>query len=270
MAVYIVGEKLLEASKSGSIEEVKRILSDVKTDKKSIDHQGKDGSTALMWAALKGHDKIVEMLLNDARVDKKSVDHEANNGQTALIWAALKGHHKIVEMLLNDARVDKNTIDHKDMSGFTALILAALKGHHKIVEMLLNDDRVDKNTIDHESKKGYTALIWAALKGHHKIVEMLFCAGATFDRLKYQTTRVHPFYIQKYGFSPLPVEVMDSLSRRHYGKYCDCVIVAVQYAASLCICSPLAHVLLPMSCTIVVSAVVVVCMLTDIALLLAA
>ncbi len=50
--------------------------------------QGKDGATALMWAAGCGHKKVVESLLANSSCDLNIQD---NDGQTALIWASSNG-----------------------------------------------------------------------------------------------------------------------------------------------------------------------------------
>jgi uncharacterized protein len=147
----------------------------------------------------------------------------ANAGKE-LVEASTSNNIEEVKRILSDANTDKSIVDHEDEFGKAALTAAAYYGHQEIVEMLLNDDRVYKRIIDHEGKYGDTALIMAALKGHRQIVEMLLGAGAT---LGYQTASEDPSFRQKYGFSPLSVEAMDLLSRRHYGKCCDCVIVAV-------------------------------------------
>ena len=46
------------------------------------------GTTALIWAAIKGHTTTAEKLIQA----KANVNHANNDGWTALHWAAYNGH----------------------------------------------------------------------------------------------------------------------------------------------------------------------------------
>jgi hypothetical protein len=84
----------------------------------------RDGNerTALIWAALRGHEAVVQLLL-DKRADIEAKDKLF--GRTALIWAAQGGHEAVVQLLL-DKGAD---VEAKNKDGWTALIWAAQRGH---------------------------------------------------------------------------------------------------------------------------------------------
>jgi ankyrin repeat protein len=127
---------------------------------------GKQGITALMWAAGNGYQDTVELFL-DKNAD---VNTEDNNGYTALIHAANNGYKNVVKLLL-----DKNiNINAVNMFGYTALIHAASNGYKDIVKLLL-----DKNAnVNIVSRLGSTALDRAAKNGYKEIAELLREHGA--------------------------------------------------------------------------------------------
>lgn len=59
--------------------------------------------TALIWAAIKGHEQIVEILLKVKNIDVNLPD---DYNRTAFIWATKKNHKKIVEMLVKVEGID--------------------------------------------------------------------------------------------------------------------------------------------------------------------
>lgn len=77
-------ERLLEASKNGETEEVKRLIS--VSDPKAHDSQ------ALQWAAEKGHIEIVKLLI--------PVSDPTADGSRALWEAAQYGYNDIVKLLI--------------------------------------------------------------------------------------------------------------------------------------------------------------------------
>ena len=95
----------------------------------NVNAQNKDGNTALMQAASKGHIGIVSALL------AKSADVNAQNifGKTALMWAVQNNHIEIAKLLL-----DKDADVHaKNQDDDTALIWALHCDHRNIVDVLL-------------------------------------------------------------------------------------------------------------------------------------
>ena len=89
-----------------------------------------ENSTALHWAAVKGHVDIIVILL-EAHSDIEAKDRK---GHTALILAAMEGHTKAVEVLLKAGA----TSDCKDNNGFTPLMYATKKGY-RVVEKALKE-----------------------------------------------------------------------------------------------------------------------------------
>jgi len=115
----------------------------------------KEGSSALIDAALTGREEITRALLR-ARAECRCSD---NNGHTPLTEAAVKGHRSTVDMLL-DAKAD---IDHGSSTGDTALIEAARHGHTEAVMRLIERKAALTTTNQH----GHTALDFA-LERHHR------------------------------------------------------------------------------------------------------
>ena len=125
------------------------------------------GSTALTWAAMRGHEGVVKMLLEREDVNPNQAD--TRYGWTPLWWAAGCGHERVVKMLLEREDVNPNQPDTG--SGRTPLSWAAKKGHERVVKMLLEREDVNPNQPDTGS--GHTPLSWAAKKGHEGVVKML-------------------------------------------------------------------------------------------------
>lgn len=120
------------------------------------------GNTALIWAAIKGYEKLIEILLTY----KANVNAKDNYGINALIWAAIKCNKNIAKMLI-DAKADVDTKDN--ISHMTALMWAAKDGHKEIVERLI-DAGANINTKNIYAK---TALDYASEKGYEDIVKIL-------------------------------------------------------------------------------------------------
>jgi len=130
------------------------------------------GTTALIAAAEKGNRDTVLLLL----------DHGANmqaerTGKTALMLAAEEGHRDIVSLLLDrSADVGKVVMS-------TVLNRAAFKGHRDIVSLLL-----DRGAEVNEVVKGTTALVTAVQKGHQDTVLLLLDRGADVNMVVHDTT----------------------------------------------------------------------------------
>jgi len=56
------------------------------------------GVTALMLAAVGGHERAVELLLQRSA----EIDQQDSIGVTALMGAALNGHERVIDMLLEN------------------------------------------------------------------------------------------------------------------------------------------------------------------------
>jgi len=125
------------------------------------------GRTPLSRAAENGHERVVKMLLERDGVNPDRAD--TKYGQTPLSWASKNGHEGVVKLLLQ--REDINP-DHVDtFFGQTPLAWAAEGGHREVVGLLLEREGVDPNKVD--TGTGRTPLSWAALCGHAGVVKLL-------------------------------------------------------------------------------------------------
>ena len=125
------------------------------------------GSTALTWAAMRGHSGVVKVLLE--RKDVNPNQRDTKSGRTPLSWAAGKGHGGIIKMLLEREDVNPNQADTEP--GRTPLSLASEKGNEAVVKMLL--EREDVNPDQADTEYGWTPSLWAAENGHSGVVKML-------------------------------------------------------------------------------------------------
>jgi hypothetical protein len=126
----------------------------------------KEGMTALMCAAHKGHADCVRLLMGGGA----SKEAKEETGLTALMWAAENGHTDCVRLLM-DGGADKEATDQ---TGMTALIAAAEDGRTECVRLLM-DGGANKNAKD---ECGWTALISAAENGQMDCVRLLITGGA--------------------------------------------------------------------------------------------
>jgi hypothetical protein len=126
----------------------------------------KNGVTALMKAALRGHTDIVQALL------AQGADVNATDvlGFTILMTAAKRGHTDTVQALLAHGA----DVNAKAFNGYTAVMPTAGQGYTETVKALLAAG-ADVNAKDN---KGGTALMWTAGRGHTETVKALLAAGA--------------------------------------------------------------------------------------------
>ena len=107
------------------------------------------GSTALIWASIRGHDGVVKMLLEREDINPGQVD--IKHCRTPLSWAAERGHVRVVEMLLERKEVSPDQEDAK--YGRAPLSRAAEGGHEGVVKMLLGREDVNPDRPDTSSNK---------------------------------------------------------------------------------------------------------------------
>jgi len=115
--------ELLEASKSGDIEALERIL----TAKVNINFADDNGFTALHWAVQSGEVSCVTRLLKETKIE---VNRQDQLGWTPLHYASYNAYKEIVTLLILN---EKTRADIKTGKGKTALQLAK----NKDVEVLI-------------------------------------------------------------------------------------------------------------------------------------
>ena len=118
-----VDDRLREAARVGNEVELKACLMHPKCN---ILSKSKDGKTALMWAAIHGHEDCLKMLL--PKSDALSMDR---NSWTALMWAASFKQVACVKLLLPLSAVMHTSVDNKTAGGH-----ARFAGHHKLAELI--------------------------------------------------------------------------------------------------------------------------------------
>ena len=160
----LLGGHLLNASQSGELEEVKRLLN----AGAEVNTKDNDGRTALMAASRYGHTEIAKVLIS------KGADVNARDmiGYTALTMSCVTGHTEIVKFLISNG-ADVNAKDDP-LLGFTALMDASAFGHTDIVKVLISNG-ADVNA---RGNSGWTALMLASDKGYAEIVKILLAKGA--------------------------------------------------------------------------------------------
>lgn len=124
------------------------------------------GTTALFWAAFRGHDRIVDRLLTAGA----EVNHVTDGGWTPLTVAAQEGHQTVVHCLLSKGA----NVHHMAKHGSTALTLATRNGHEAVVRVLL--DRGAE--VNHRPERGQTPLMDAAIDRDEKMAALLLHYGA--------------------------------------------------------------------------------------------
>lgn len=137
-----------------------------------IDTPGRNGCTALMYAARKGYVKCAQVLLrHGATVDPRDDD----NG-SALTWACANGECAMAKILL-DARADINF--QQDWCKETPLILASRSTDNwtGMVELLVANGA----NVNLATRTGYTALCTASSRHQHKVAKVLIDGRADLE-----------------------------------------------------------------------------------------
>lgn len=163
------------------------------------------GKTALMEAALRGHEDVLRLLIaKGAHIEASALD-----GQTALQLAASKGWTASLRILLEGIQGEElrrqlatsalieavenghaeavqllHTLGNANVNisynryGDTPLILASAKGYAEVVRILLAIESIDVNR---RGRHGNTALMVAMLEGRDEIIDMLEEVGAEYN-----------------------------------------------------------------------------------------
>lgn len=150
------------AAMNGSIETVQILIQ----AGAALDIQDASGTTALHWAAFKGHEAIVEYLYEDS--NKKLRD---KNGRTALHLAVLAGKENVARLLVPCSDKQTNAdMDTFDSAGYKPIHYAAMRGHEAVVRYLVGETGANKEA---KNKQGSTLLHTAAVYGNEAVVRYL-------------------------------------------------------------------------------------------------
>jgi ankyrin repeat protein len=200
---------LMVASYFG-FEELAREL--LEMDPTWIDMQDDKGWTALMYAALSGHEGIVTMLLEaGAGVDASGDSYTSLlRDHTALIGASAEGHSRVVQILIDHgAKIWTNTelalstavtmgnvdvirvllrngcdIEEHDLEGQTPLHHACLNARLEAFQFLVQEGA----SIFAKDRRGRCALDMAAEAGAEEIVRLLLNKGMDVNSADYYGT----------------------------------------------------------------------------------
>ncbi len=167
---------LIEATKRGNEDIVKKIIEC--GARLVINHQNRDGITALIQAVRDGHYSIVKLLLQVPEIDLNVRD---SRGCTALFYAMTENfscfsdaRRKIFHLLLANKGIDVNKACVRGALSVTPLMEAAANGDIESVELLLQNPEIDV----HVTFGGQNALTFAMNNGHFGICELLRERGA--------------------------------------------------------------------------------------------
>jgi ankyrin repeat protein len=176
---------LAKATRDGDLQAVQNFL---KTNT-SVEGWDKQGATALMDAAARGHDGIVTLLCtHTSKLQPDYFNLQDKQGRTALLIAAARGHTATVEELLLalSTRWDRgqlnwfSCLNQRDNTRKTALQLARAGKHEDTAELLT---AYTKENLDNLSTAlGRTALEQASLQGDLRSVRSLLKLGASLKQ----------------------------------------------------------------------------------------
>ena len=123
-----------DAARAGDVQALERLLEAGADINKRDGH----GQTALMLAALEGHERAVAFLADRGA----ELNHTAKYCLSALMLAVIRGHRWVAQSLVN-AGADL-TITASGAPGFegkTARELAAVRGYDDVVELIKRAER---------------------------------------------------------------------------------------------------------------------------------
>ncbi|XP_048244349.1 serine/threonine-protein phosphatase 6 regulatory ankyrin repeat subunit B-like isoform X2 [Haliotis rufescens] len=182
------GDSLLHlACEGGNTAIVKHVLSP-----SNINSRGRHGSTAVMQAAVSGHQSVFDLLVSN-QADLTLVDTDGDSllhlachggntaivkhvltpsninsrgeyGRTAAMWAAVSGHQSVFDLLVSN-QADLTLVD---ADGDSLLHLACHGGNTAIVKHVLSPSNINST-----GRYGWTAAMKAAVNGHQSVLDLL-------------------------------------------------------------------------------------------------
>ncbi|XP_071102744.1 uncharacterized protein [Haliotis cracherodii] len=171
--VDIVGDSLLHhACRGGNTAIVQHVLSP-----SNINSTGRYGWTAVMKAAVSGHQSVFDLLVSN-QADLTLVD---TDGDSLLHHACQGGNTAIVQHVLSPSNINS-----KGMHGWTAAMMAAVSGHHSVFDLLVSN-QADLTLVD---TSGHSLLHHACRGGNTAIVQHVLTPSNINSRGEYGWTAV--------------------------------------------------------------------------------
>lgn len=193
---------LIFSAKNNSLDAVKLCVA---CDSQSIHARDHFNQTALLWAALNGHEDIVSYLISKGANVRIPTQHPGNHVDietdyySPLDWA-IKGGHRNTILILNEAGASTNhthyAINNKSLG---ALILDK---DLSLVQILIKNNTALIDQIDHH---GYAPLHYAAKFGTIEIANYLITQGANLNAVT--ATREKTTNIRYSHMTPLDIVV---------------------------------------------------------------
>ena len=132
----------------------------------NVNHDSKDDWTALMLAARNNQSEVAKVLLDNGA----NVNYEDKDGWTALRLAARYNYSEVAKVLLDNGA----NVNHDSKDDWTALMLAARNNQSEVAKVLLENGA----DVNYENKNGFTALVEAAIEGQSEVAKVLLENGA--------------------------------------------------------------------------------------------
>ena len=158
-------KKLLQASISGDLQEVERLVEECPVKLDSCVDEKLDRDTPLHLAALHGHLNVVKYLIEKALYNVECKNRFEN---TPLHCAARQGQLDVVKYLIEDRKSDPM---HKSNWNRTLLHIACRHGRIEVVKYLMENEKVDISIMD--SRHSCTPLNLAAQYGVLGVVKYM-------------------------------------------------------------------------------------------------